>query len=54
MSDDPVLAKLREWEAKYRALEIRLNELEQLLERYRAIRVALETGVPPPPPPLVN
>jgi hypothetical protein len=54
MSDDPVLEKLLEWEAKYRALEMRLNELEQLLERYRALGVTIQTGVPPPPGPRVN
>jgi len=54
MSNDAVLAKLLEWEAKYRELEVRLNGLEQLLERYRRLGVAIETGVPPPPAPRVN
>jgi hypothetical protein len=50
MNDDALLAKLVEWEAKYRALEIRLAELERLLDRYRQLTHALETGAPPPPP----
>jgi hypothetical protein len=54
MSDDPVLEKLLEWEAKYRALEMRLNELERLFDRYRELTVAIEPGVPPPPSPRVN
>jgi hypothetical protein len=52
MSDDPVLEKLLEWEAKYRELEMRLDELERLLDRHRQLSRAIEAGVPPPPAPL--
>jgi len=50
--NDPVLEKLVDWQARLQRMEARLNELEQLFERYRALTLAIETGVPPPP--LVN
>jgi hypothetical protein len=54
MGDDPVLEKLVEWQAKFQLMEARLDELERLLDRYRALSRAIETGVPPPPAPRVN
>ena len=32
----------------------RVDELERLLDRYRALTLAIETGVPPAPAPRVN
>jgi hypothetical protein len=53
-ADDPVLAKLAKFFQRLDAMEQRLNELEQLLHRMSELRRAIETGVPPPPPPRVN
>jgi len=48
------LHKLVEWQAKFQLMEARLDELERLLDRYRALTLAIETGVPPPSEPRVN
>lgn len=52
--NDPVLKKLVDWQARLQRMEARLNELEQLLERSRALPLTVELGEPPPPPSRVN
>jgi hypothetical protein len=52
--NDPVLEKLIEMQQKLDAALLRLDALERLLNRMCELRQAIETGVPPPPPPRAN
>jgi len=49
-----VCARLIEWQAKLQLMEARLDELERLLDRYRALTLAIEPSVPPPPASRIN
>jgi hypothetical protein len=46
ITDDPELKRLLRWQEKLDALEAKFAELEQALERNRALTLATRTGVP--------
>ena len=54
MTDDPFLERMIGIERRLDVMQALLNELEQVLQRMGELRRAIETGVPPPPPPRVN